>query len=504
MAAESVLEQQRKLHEERERLEDALVKEMVLKKPTVKDQINCEFRMHGVVERSVNCAERLLALYKDKDGMRKDEIASLSGPDEFGEFYRRLKALKDFHRRNPNEVEEPMAMEFLRLDKQRTHPPDHLQTLVDFSDEEGYGKYLDMHTLHETFINLQQMERVGYLPYLSNFDKLFDIPKEKKSANYKRYLVTLLEYLSNYLERVHPLLNQISLQDEVRRNFAEKWSQSNFPGWRKDTGSAMAKHSGAHLDLSAFSSTEELMSLGLDRLKSALMALGLKCGGTLEERAKRLFLTKGVPLGALDPSLFAKTKSSAQEAEAQRQVAELEAIVYKYAELLGEQRAATVENVERKMAMTADELAEESSESEGEGQGVESSDDEEGVPYNPKNLPLDWDGKPIPYWLYKLHGLNISYSCEICGNATYKGPKAFQRHFSEWRHAHGMRCLGIPNTAHFANITAIADAIALWDKIKGVKAQDHWLAANEEEFEDTEGNVFNKKTYEDLKRQGLL
>ena len=39
-------------------------------------------------------------------------------------------------------------------------------------------------------------------------------------------------------------------------------------------------------------------------------------------------------------------------------------------------------------------------------------------------------GKPIPYWLYKLHGLNISYNCEICGNFTYKGPKAFQRHFA--------------------------------------------------------------------------
>ena len=48
---------------------------------------------------------------------------------------------------------------------------------------------------------------------------------------------------------------------------------------QKDTSSAMAKHSGAHLDLAAFSSAEELMSLGLDRLKSALMALGLKCGG---------------------------------------------------------------------------------------------------------------------------------------------------------------------------------------------------------------------------------
>lgn len=68
--------------------------------------------------------------------------------------------------------------------------------------------------------------------------------------------------------------------------------------------------------------------------------------------------------------------------------------------------------------------------------------------------------QPIPYWLYKLHGLNISYNCEICGNYVYKGPKAFQRHFAEWRHAHGMRCLGIPNTAHFANVTQIEDALA--------------------------------------------
>ena len=64
-------------------------------------------------------------------------------------------------------------------------------------------------------------------------------------------------------------------------------------------------------------------------------------------------------------------------------------------------------------------------------------DEDDDIPYNPKNLPLGWDGKPIPYWLYKLHGLNISYNCEICGNFTYKGPKAFQRHFAEWRHAHG-------------------------------------------------------------------
>ena len=49
----------------------------------------------------------------------------------------------------------------------------------------------------------------------------------------------------------------------------------------------------------------------------------------------------------------------------------------------------------------------------------ESVDD---IPYNPKNLPLGWNGKPIPYWLYKLHGINL-----ICGNFPYKGPKAFVR-----------------------------------------------------------------------------
>ena len=35
MAMDNVIEQQRELHEERERLEDALVKERILKKPTV-------------------------------------------------------------------------------------------------------------------------------------------------------------------------------------------------------------------------------------------------------------------------------------------------------------------------------------------------------------------------------------------------------------------------------------------------------------------------------------
>lgn len=53
----------------------------------------------------------------------------------------------------------------------------------------------------------------------------------------------------------------------------------------------------------------------------------------------------------------------------------------------------------------------------------EDEDEEEEILYNPKNVPLGWDGKPIPYWLYKLHGLNIEFPCEICGNYSYWGRK---------------------------------------------------------------------------------
>lgn len=92
--------------------------------------------------------------------------------------------------------------------------------------------------------------------------------------------------------------------------------------------------------------------------------------------------------------------------------------------------------------------------------GVSDDEEEEERIYNPLKLPLGWDGKPIPFWLYKLHGLGVEYTCEICSDFVYRGRKNFERHFQEARHAFGMRALGLPNTKHFHEITKIADAIA--------------------------------------------
>ena len=48
------------------------------------------------------------------------------------------------------------------------------------------------------------------------------------------------------------------------------------------------------IDLESINSVSELEAMGLDRLKDALMALDVKCGGTLLQRAERLFSLKGL------------------------------------------------------------------------------------------------------------------------------------------------------------------------------------------------------------------
>ncbi|CAG9579737.1 unnamed protein product [Danaus chrysippus] len=501
---ETILEQQRSYHEERERTMDAMVKEILNKKTGHRETINADHRLKNLHDRYIESSIRLKELYEDKDGIRKEEIAALSGPNEFQEFYARLKQIKEFHRKHPNEICVPMSVEFEELAKIRENPSEDYTTPVEFTDEEGYGKYLDLHECYEKYINLKGIEKIDYITYLSIFDHLFDIPRERKNSDYRNYIRALLTYLKDFVNRVKPLMDQAQEMAIAHQDFLKQWEAGTFPGWPKETGGALT-NVGAHLDLSAFSSWEELASLGLDRLKSALMALGLKCGGTLEERAQRLFSTKGQT--ALDKSLVAKkggNKAKASTLQRHKDIAAIEAQVYRFSNIVSSTRASTIENVTRRAARAAGERRDESDEeSEGSVAADLDSDDDE-VPYNPKNLPLGWDGKPIPYWLYKLHGLNISYSCEICGNYTYKGPKAFQRHFAEWRHAHGMRCLGIPNTAHFANVTQIEDALALWEKIKNQKENERFVAENDEEFEDSQGNVVNRKTYEDLKRQGLL
>lgn len=110
----------------------------------------------------------------------------------------------------------------------------------------------------------------------------------------------------------------------------------------------------------------------------------------------------------------------------------------------------------------------------------------------------------MPFALIPAHFIVPEFKCEVCGNYSYWGPRPFERHFQEWRHAHGMRCLGIPNSKPFQGITLIEDAYTLWAKLKTEGGLTTFNPDLDEEFEDTLGNVMNRKTYSDLARQGLL
>ena len=67
-----------------------------------------------------------------------------------------------------------------------------------------------------------------------------------------------------------------------------------------------------------------------------------------------------------------------------------------------------------------------------------------------------------------------------------------------------MRCLGLPNTKHFHDIVSIDDAVALHAKLQDGLEGETFDPQAQEEYEDSDGHVLNRKTYEDLARQGLL
>ncbi|KAJ8435174.1 hypothetical protein Cgig2_028360 [Carnegiea gigantea] len=497
----TLLEVTRASHEEVERLERLIVKELQNESASSKDRLYQSHRVRNMIEQIISTTDKLVDIYEDKDNARKDEIAALggqtaTGTNVFSAFYDRLKEIREYHRRHPAARVVDAGEEYEQMFKE--------DPILDFSGEEAFGRYLDLHEFYNRYINSKFGEPMEYTTYLDVFSKPEKVPRKfKMTRQYRDYIIDLLEYLISFFERTEPLND-------------------------------------------------------LDRIFSkALAALGLKTGGTVQQRAERLFLTKNTPVEMLDRKHFAKPLRGSEQngnmptQKDLKELALMEAKMKRLCELLNETIVRTKENTVKKQGMTWDEIVQEQEEED--IQADTESDEEEQPIYNPLKLPLGWDGKPIPYWLYKLHGLGQEFKCEICGNHSYWGRRAFERHFKEWRHQHGMRCLGIPNTKNFNEITSIEpqdqmvgsrlseslappedkvaealtlalcilgqprlvalmvsckmvgeDAKRLWERIQERQGLNKWRPDLEEEYEDQEGNIYNKKTFTDLQRQGLI
>ncbi|CEP10293.1 hypothetical protein [Parasitella parasitica] len=475
---DNILEKQRAVHEDLERLEQAIVDQYMDDAKTHREKLYNEHVVDKFLTRIADKSAYLSDLYQDKNGLRNSEMDALTGSSEFSEFYERLKVIKEHHRNYPNETVEPPEMEYIHL-TQKKDEEDFQELENMFSGEESLGRYLDLNTLHTLYINLKGVKKLDYLQYLSEFDH-FDTnyPKTiKTTEEYKTYINQLFDYLHSFFRRAKPLYNITELEDEALDEFNRQWASGQVKGWEQvDT------------------KNEELFCPACQKQFSKKTVYDAHLTAKKHIKAQK----------KLEEEQGTKSSIVAVKDDKRKMIAWKERLIAKYAEALADFREESKSNVERKQALTDKERLLEQEEEKVELVDQDSEDEDDEKIYNPLKLPLGWDGKPIPYWLYKLHGLGVEYPCEICGNYVYMGRKAFDKHFQEWRHAHGMRCLGIPNTRQFHEITKIDDAYALYEKQKKEGISEEVRADTIEEYEDGEGNVYNKKTYEDLKRQGIL
>jgi len=479
----SILEQQRHLHEEIERIENAIVDELLEKPKAHKDKIIQEHRINNYLNLIQERSKLLKEYYDDKDGSRKKEINSRTGAQEFSGFYQRLKNIKDHHRRNPNQIVEPMELEFKIDDVERE------EEIIDnmFTGEEAW-KYFDLHIYHEQYINLKNVENINYLNYLDKYDKFDTIPMATKmTQSYTEYINGLKNYFEEYFKKAQPLYNIEELQRVIENEFKEAWEEGTLPGWPKE-------------DKMEDDEENDLFCVACKKQFQNKTVYEYHLNGKKHKKAAAKMMNAGVMEVGNTQLENMKKEAKNKLLERKRPIALTESYIRGYSETLSGIREDTKANVERKQVLNEKEFDEDIEDIE----IVESEEEEDDKIYNPLKLPIGFDGKPIPFWLYKLHGLGEKYPCEICGNYIYMGRKAFDRHFQEWRHAHGMRCLGIPNTRHFHEITYIEDAYTLWEKLKSKNNAQQFKSDTMEEYEDNEGNVFNKKTYQDLKKQGLL
>ena len=147
--------------------------------------------------------------------------------------------------------------------------------------------------------------------------------------------------------------------------------------------------------------------------------------GRLEDRAARLFSVKGVDPSDFDSSLLAggrsrkrrrKNKGGSADAKPSGQAIEqrkaralmllTEFKIGKWIDALHDVFEDTRRHVEQKQIRTWEGIQVERAEREETeklaADDKDDSDEDEEVIYNPLHLPLGWDGKPIPYWLYKV------------------------------------------------------------------------------------------------------
>ena len=521
----TILEIIRSKHEEIENYEKVLSKTILFKENNPKEKIYAENLMNIIINKIQEISRELLDLYEDKNGLYKEENLILIGKKHYLDssqnllknnnknnnnnnnnkkieiwknFYDKLKEIKLLNKRNLNTDD---VLENISSDKLFNKMLENINKKILFTTEECKGKYLDLHENYNEFINIKNIfnddeknkKKIDYFNYVCKFNNFNEISMNVKMQNdYKNYLKNLLNYLKEFFNKTKPFYDFNEIQDIIDEKFQEEWKIkkneiffNNNNNNNNDNNNDNKNNNDNNIN-----KNKNIFCSFCFKFFSKPSTFTSHLSGKKHIKNSQNISTSTIS-EKID-TIFKETFYSEFQIE-----------IYSF--IFSNELSNTKNYIRKKQTMNSHEFEFDTTiinEDEVKNIKLLESNTEKKI-YNPKNIPIGWDGKPVPYWLYKVFGLGKEYKCEICGGASYWGRKSYEFHFQEWRHAYGMKCLGLPNTLQFKEVCTIEDALKLHNKILENKKKEEFRAEIDEEFEDGEGNVVNRKMMNFMKKQGI-
>jgi splicing factor 3A subunit 3 len=243
------------------------------------------------------------------------------------------------------------------------------------------------------------------------------------------YLTILHSYLLSFTKRTQPLIDIARIHQDAEAEFDDLWDKGKVDDWdpvKRENGEG----------------TAGIWCIACQKQYSKQTVYDAHLKSKRHTKAIEREAADGATASPADPNGAAAPKGTnglvSDMRSKYRTAANLTHLITTLLQSLSTTLADTKSNVERRFSLTARERELELEEAakppsapaaNGNHTAAQEDEEEEEKIYNPLKLPLGWDGKPIPYWLYKLHGLGVEYRCEICSDHVYMGRKNFDRHF---------------------------------------------------------------------------
>src|SRR5277367_6559264 len=304
-----VLERQRNAHEDIERMEQAIVVRLAEEPRTRYESLLTEHQVAEFLAGIHQQSEFLVESYRDETKYlpsenpinlyraRLKEIESMSGStNEFDQFYQQLAELKEIHRRHPNLQVEDLEKNYRKRTREEMEEDRMFRIEVGltvaitsmFTGEESWGRFLDLNTFHELFLNLRGVRtNLSYIEYLKSFQGFRHLRRQTKNETYLKYLIQLQDYLESFLKRVEPIVNHDKLMNKIGVDFDSAWDQGTAPG-QKDEMNGTTTTNGSPLFCEACQKTyakETVFNAHLDskQHKKNVQKANAEKNGTAEE-----------------------------------------------------------------------------------------------------------------------------------------------------------------------------------------------------------------------------